>query len=69
MYQLDYLLFVIRGRTTQGDPTALAAYAIAVAPLLKFLFDYIESKNHRTKKVALADDFTAAGINNELKLY
>ena len=47
--------------TTQGDPTAMASYAIGLTPLLKFLFDYIKEQQHNTKEAAYADDFTVAG--------
>ena len=36
----------------------MAAYAIGMTPLLRFLLEYIISNNNTTKHVAFADDFT-----------
>ena len=55
--------------TTPGDPTAMAAYAIGVTPLLHFFHNFILSNVHRTKEVAFADDFTIAGKISEIKEY
>ena len=75
-YNIPARLFIIGGKellsregTTQGDPTAMAAYAIGMTPLLMFLFEYITSNNNTTKHVAFADDFTVAGKIHEIKDY
>ena len=44
--------------TTQGDPTAMAIYGIALAPLLKHLATCYSERD--PKMVALADDLTSA---------
>ena len=69
-------LFIIGGSkilskegTTQGDPTAMAAYALGVTPLLHFFHEFASSHNHRTKEVAFADDFTISGKISEIKEY
>ena len=75
-YTVPARLFIIGGKeilskegTTQGDPTAMASYAIGLTPLLKFLFDYIKEQQHNTKEAAYADDFTVAGKIKEIKEY
>ena len=68
-YSLPSTLFIIGGSelkscegTTQGDPAAMAIYAIAIIPLLLMLVDQAEQlPGKRTKSVAYADDFTGAG--------
>ena len=75
-YNTPSRLFIIGGReissregTTQGDPTAMAAYAIGMTPLLIFLLEYTILNNNTTKHVAFADDFTVAGKIEEIKGY
>ena len=75
-YNIPTRLFIIGGKellsregTPQGDPTAMAAYAIEMTPLLMFLLEYITSNNNATKHVAFADDFTVAGKIQEIKDY
>ena len=75
-YTVPARLFILGGKeilskegTTQGDPTAMASYAIGLTPLLKFLFDLIKEQHHNTKEVAYADDFTVAGKIKEIKEY
>ena len=56
--------------TTQGDPTAImAAYALALTPLLRQLIQFINEQNQTTKEVTFADDITAAGKIEDLKCY
>ena len=47
--------------TTQGDPTAMVAFALGLAPLIYFLQGYVSRNNHGCKLVVLADGFTIAG--------
>ena len=55
--------------TTQGDPTAMAAYALGVTPLIHFLHEYVSMSNHRCKEVSFADDFTIAGKTEGISSY
>ena len=55
--------------TTQGDPTAMAAYALAVTPLLSYLSQENNRNQRQTKQVAFADDFTVAGKINEIRMF
>ena len=43
--------------TTQGDPFAMAMYALATTPLIKMLHDNVPM----TKQVLYADDATGVG--------
>ena len=52
---------------TQGDPTAMAIYAIAIIPLFLMLADIPHLDDFSTKTAADADDFTTAGKNIQLK--
>ena len=63
-----YRLFILGNKDikckegrTQGDPTAMAAYALGLTPLIHFLHKYVSMNNHRCKEVAFADNFTMAG--------
>ena len=49
--------------TTQGDPLAMAMYALAITPLIKDLSD----RHPETKQVWYADDATGAGSCSNLK--
>ena len=49
--------------TTQGDPLAMAMYALAVTPLISKLHQNIPT----CKQVWYADDSTAAGSLQDLK--
>ena len=68
-YSLPLRLFIIGGSelkscegTTQGDPAAMAIYAIGIIPLLLMLVDQAEQlPGKKTKSVAYTDDFTGAG--------
>jgi hypothetical protein len=68
-YIIPARLFIMGGKelkslegTTQGDPTAMATYALGLTPMLNDL-SIIDS---RTKHVAFADDLTGAGKLNEI---
>ena len=75
-YTIPARLFVVgnfelksREGTTQGDPTAMAAYALGVTTLIQFLIEFININEHHSKEVAFADDFTVAGKVKEIKDY
>ena len=53
-----------REGTTQGDPTAMAAYALGLTPLL----DHLQSFKRSVEHVAFADDETGAGKLEEIKI-
>ena len=55
--------------TTQGDSTVMGAYALGILPLIKFLFEFINSNEMNAKEVAFADDFSVAGNLNSIKDY
>lgn len=63
-YSIVSRLFVLGGMelkseegTTQGDPIAMAVYAIAIIPMIFMIMEVV----NETKTVAYADDVTAAG--------
>ena len=67
-------LFVISGAeitseegTTQGDPTAMAMYAIVTIPLMILLELTEKFPNKQTKMVAFADDLSAGGSLSNIK--
>jgi hypothetical protein len=70
-------LFIIGGHeitssegTTQGDPIAMAIYAIAIIPLMLMILEVTNLlPDKRTKMVAFADDFSAGGSIDNLKQY
>ena len=71
-YAISARLFIISGKelrsregTTQGDPTAIAAYALGLTPLL----DYLQSVKRSVKHVAFADDLTGAGNLEDIKIW
>ena len=71
-YAMSARLFIIGGKelrscegTTQGDPTAMAAYALGLIPLL----DHLQSVKRSVKHVAFADDLTGAGKLEEIKIW
>ena len=74
-YRIPSRLFVIGGGeikskegTTQGDPVAMAIYALGITPLLTMLLEIITSlSDHKTKMAAYADDLSAAGSVKNLK--
>ena len=76
-YTLPSRLFII-GRTeipssegtTQGDPTALSIYAIAIIPLVLMIMEIMStSPDNTSKMVAYADDFTDGGTVRDLKYW
>ena len=58
-----------REGTTQGDPTAMGAYALGVTPLIHFLSEFIFINEHRSKEVVFADDFASVRKPSEIKAY
>ena len=74
-YAIPSRLFVLGGceiksveGTTQGDPIAMAVYAIAIIPLILMILEITaDLPENDTKLAAYADDFTAAGNLKSLK--
>ena len=74
-YSLPSRLFVIGGQelkssegTTQGDPIAMAVYAIAIIPLILMIIEAMcKMPEKNSKTVAYADDFSAAGTLKNLR--
>ena len=67
-------LFVTGGKeissnegTTQGDPIAMAMYALGILPLLHLNID--ESSCYKSKRIAFADDFTGTDTLEHLKAW
>ena len=66
-YCIPSRLFIIRDcelksseSTTQGDPIAMAVYAIAIIPMILMLIETIGSKKDN-KTAAYADDISTVG--------
>ena len=75
-YTLPSRLFIIGGSeipsegTTQGDPTAMSIYALAIIPLVLMIMEIMStSPDNISKMVAYADDFTAGGTVKDLKYW
>ena len=49
--------------TTQGDPTAMRAYALGILSLIKFLLQSINLNGMNAKEVVFLDDFSFIGTN------
>ena len=50
----------------QGDPTAMAIYAMAIIPLILMIVDTTHQDDFSTKTAAYADDFKAVGKITQL---
>ena len=62
-----YLL--VKGQLTQGDPRALAAYALGILSLIKFLLEFVNLNEMNAKEAALAGHFSVACSLNSIKDY
>ena len=77
MFLIPTRLFVIGSTeisssegTTQGDPAAMAIYAVAIIPMILMLVDTVSNvPNNKMASVAYADELSAAGRISELKVW
>ena len=65
--ETESVLLVVSSKesTTQGDPIAMATYAIGLTPLLKITFHVINGS--QKEMVELADDLTVLGKAENLR--
>ena len=69
-------LFILGGKellseegTTQGDPIAMAVYALGILPLLTTLKLAVQNKNNNLLQVSFADDISGSGKLEVIKLW
>ena len=56
-------------RDTQGDPTAVGAYALDILALIKLLLEFVNLNAMNAKEVVFPDDLSVAGSLNNIKDY
>ena len=75
-YALSARLFILGGKeilsregTTQGDPVAMAIYALGILPLLSKIKAKTNLEKQPVLQVAFADDITGSGNLHSLRLW